>query len=91
MIDPRAEVITRRTYCRPKNWEDGSDFETWEEVITRVINHQTWLWERAQGASLNINQVKELVQLKDLLRSRKGLVAGRTLWLGDTDEKHQKV
>lgn len=42
----RAEVITRRTYCRPLN-EEGTEFETWEQVVDRVIKHQTWLWERA--------------------------------------------
>ncbi len=42
----RAQIITRRTYSRPKN-EAGTEFETWEEVITRVIAHQRWLWERA--------------------------------------------
>ena len=42
----RAQVVTRRTYCRPKN-ESGTDFESWEEVIDRVIIHQRWLWERA--------------------------------------------
>jgi hypothetical protein len=40
----RAEVITRRTYCRPKP-EGG--VETWAEVVDRVISHQRWLWTRA--------------------------------------------
>ena len=42
----RAQIITRRTYCRPLN-EEGTTFETWEQVVDRVIRHQTWLWERA--------------------------------------------
>lgn len=45
-VSTRAEVITRRTYCRPLN-EEGTKFETWEQVIDRVIFHQKWLWERA--------------------------------------------
>lgn len=45
-ISTRAQIVTRRTYCRPKN-EEGTVFETWEEVISRVISHQKWLWERA--------------------------------------------
>lgn len=45
-LSTRAQVVTRRTYCRPKNVE-GTEFESWEEVITRVISHQRWLWERA--------------------------------------------
>lgn len=40
----RAQIVTRRTYNR--ELEDGS-FETWEQTIDRVINHQKWLWERA--------------------------------------------
>jgi ribonucleoside-triphosphate reductase len=46
MTSTRAQIVTRRTYCRPKN-EEGTEFETWEEVINRVISHQRWLWERA--------------------------------------------
>lgn len=42
----RAQIVTRRTYCRPKN-EEGTIFESWDEVIERVIQHQRWLWSRA--------------------------------------------
>lgn len=42
----RAQIITRRTYCRPLN-EEGTVFETWNDVVNRVIRHQKWLWERA--------------------------------------------
>jgi len=42
----RAEIVTRRTYCRPLN-KEGTIFEEWDEVIDRVITHQRWLWERA--------------------------------------------
>lgn len=45
-VSARAEIITRRTYCRPLN-DEGTIFETWEQVIDRVIGHQRWLWERA--------------------------------------------
>ena len=42
----RADIITRRTYNRPLN-EEGTVFETWQQTITRVVDHQRWLWERA--------------------------------------------
>lgn len=45
-VSARAEIITRRTYCRPLN-DEGTIFETWDDVIDRVIDHQRWLWERA--------------------------------------------
>lgn len=45
-VSTRAEVVTRRTYCRPLN-EEGTEFETWTQVVDRVISHQRWLWERA--------------------------------------------
>lgn len=45
-VSTRAQIITRRTYCRPLN-EEGTVFETWDQVIARVIKHQRWLWERA--------------------------------------------
>lgn len=78
----RSQLIARRTYSRPK--PDGS-FETWAEIIERVISHQRWLWERAQNAPLGTKQVEELEELRVLLLARKVSVAGRTLWLGGTE------
>jgi len=78
----RAEVVTRRTYNRPK--DDGS-FETWTETVDRVISHQQWLWERAKGAQLDALQTEELGKLRELMLTRKATVSGRTLWLGGTE------
>ena len=60
MPSTRAEIITRRTYARPK--EDGT-FETWEETVNRVIEHQKWLWERAAKRELNHAELSELDEL----------------------------
>ena len=78
----RANVVTRRTYNRPK--DDGT-FETWAETVDRVIEHQRWLWERAKGKSLNALEVVELEALQRLMMERKATVSGRTLWLGGTN------
>ena len=78
----RANVVTRRTYNRPK--EDGT-FETWEETVARVIDHQQWLWERAKGEPLSDAEHSELGELQELMLDRKATVSGRTLWLGGTD------
>ena len=43
----RAQVITRRTYNRPLN-DSGTVFETWAQTVSRVIDHQQFLWERAK-------------------------------------------
>ena len=84
-VSIRAQVITRRTYNRPLNIE-GTKFETWEQTIGRVIAHQRWLWERAKGETqLTEVEWNELVELQHLLIDRKALMAGRTLWLGDTE------
>lgn len=80
----RAQVVTRRTYNRPLN-KEGTQFETWEQTVDRVISHQRWLWERAQGHKLLDNQEKELSDLKDLYLKRIACPSGRTLWLGGTD------
>lgn len=77
----RAEVVYARTYSRPV----GDTFETWEETIDRVINHQEWLWQRAKGHKLNERERAELDELKHLLLQRRAMVAGRTLWLGGTE------
>ena len=81
--DIRAEVVARRTYSRPK--EDGT-FEVWDEVVDRVIGHQTWLWERAMGGvKLNQNQSDELEEFRKLMLDKKVTTSGRTLWLGGTN------
>lgn len=80
----RAQLVTRRTYNRPLN-EDGTEFETWDETVDRVIQHQAWLWERAQGHPLLVWQHEELDVLRNIIRDRKAIVAGRTLWLGGTE------
>lgn len=84
----RANLITRRTYSRPKD-EVGKEFESWEETVNRVISHQRWLWERAAGVKSiyhpNDPINKELEELRQLMLDRKVLTSGRTLWLGGTD------
>jgi ribonucleoside-triphosphate reductase len=90
MVSTRAEVVTRRTYNRPKD-NSGKTFETWEETIDRVIDHQRWLWERAKTkpwgdpVKLNDNEEEELSKLHKLFLERKALPSGRTLWLGGTE------
>lgn len=80
----RAQIITRRTYNRPLD-ESGTRFETWDQTVDRVIGHQRWLWERAQGDDLSPSQADELHELRALMIGRKSLPAGRTLWLGGTE------
>lgn len=80
----RAQVVTRRTYNRPLD-KEGKTFETWEQTIARVIDHQKWLWERAKKSKLTDKQKIELEQLRTVLLNRSVAVSGRTLWLGGTD------
>jgi len=80
----RAQVITRRTYNRPLN-DEGTIFETWEDTVDRVIDHQRWLWERAKKSGLSLVNLAELEELRQLMLDRKVSVSGRTLWLGGTD------
>lgn len=82
-VSTRAQVITRRTYNRPIS-DDGTVFETWEQTIARVIDHQAWLWERSLGRELNDTEYAELFDLEQLMLDRKVLPSGRTLWLGGT-------
>ena len=83
-LDTRAQVVTRRTYNRPLN-KEGTQFETWEQTIDRVIEHQHWLWERAKGAHLQPNELMELEDLRLLYLDRIACPSGRTLWLGGTN------
>ena len=86
MTSVRAQVITRRTYNRPT--ETG--YETWEDTVDRVIQHQGWLWDRALGKPYPEGTAYqavcgELEELRQLMLERKVMVSGRTLWLGGTD------
>ena len=80
----RAQVITRRTYNRPTD-DTGKNFESWADTVSRVIDHQQWLWERAAGRELLDVEFAELYDLEVLMLERKVAVSGRTLWLGGTD------
>jgi adenosylcobalamin-dependent ribonucleoside-triphosphate reductase len=80
----RAQIITRRTYNRPRN-DTGTVFETWEQTVARVIDHQFWLWERAKGSELTVEELRELDTLERLMLERKVLMSGRSLWLGGTE------
>ena len=82
----RAQVITRRTYNRPTD----KGYETWEQTVDRVINHQGWLWDRALGKPFPDGTdyqaiCPELEELRELMLERKVMVSGRTLWLGGTE------
>lgn len=85
MVSTRAQIITRRTYNRPKN-DEGTEFESWAETVSRVIDHQEWLWTRAVGGrELTDLEYAELYDLERLMLERKISVSGRTLWLGGTN------
>lgn len=79
----RADIITRRTYCRELG---NGDFENWAEVVDRVIKHQEWLWQRAGGKV----DYLELEELRSLFLSRKALPAGRSLWLANTEVSRRR-
>jgi ribonucleoside-triphosphate reductase len=82
-VSTRAQVITRRTYNRPLS-DDGKTFETWEQTVARVIDHQQWLWERAAKRELLDTEFAELYDLEQLMLDRKVSMSGRSLWLGGT-------
>ena len=86
----RAQTITRRTYSRPL---EGGGFETWDDIVGRVIGHHRWLWQRALGdRPLEAKQENELEELREVLLARSGSVSGRTLWLGGTEvSKHREA
>lgn len=87
----RAEVTARRTYHRPHVMQDESKgFETWPQVIDRVMFHTRWLWERAQKSILTEAQNQELAELQELMLDRAVLPSGRTMWLGGTRKARER-
>lgn len=102
MISTRAEIVTRRTYCRTK---DNGTKEIWSEVVDRVIRQQRFLWERSlthnilpgmplhditpdmsEWVILTDKQNEELSELWQLIYDRKVATSGRSLWMSDTDK-----
>jgi len=80
----RAKFTSRKAYNRPLS-NNETVFESWEDTISRVIEHQRWLWERAVGRKLNESEQAELEELRLLHLDRSATLAGRTLWIGGTD------
>ena len=81
--DTRSEIVHRRTYSRPID-EDKGIFETLDQTTQRIIDHQQWLWERALGRPLNLEEQEELDDLYDIFYSLEASPSGRTRWLGGT-------
>ena len=81
MQSTRSKVVIRRTYNRPIN----NGFEDWEDTVSRVIEHQRWLWKRAKGRDIGVHGEEELDELKLAILSRRACPSGRTLWLGGTE------
>jgi intein/homing endonuclease len=77
----RANSVMLRTYSRVKN---DDKLENWNDIVNRVINHQTWLWERELKRSLLENEIDEMEELKKLIINKQVMPSGRTLWLCDT-------
>ena len=85
-LSARSEAITRRTYNRPLD-DEGSTFETWAQTVRRShYEHHVNLWEGAGGKP----DLDELEELNQLGMERKGLVSGRTLWLGGTEYAYSR-
>lgn len=80
----RAAITERRTYLRPLN-EEGTIFETPDDMLNRVTEHQRWLWERQVDRALNEDEADELVELRDLMAQSKISMSGRVKWMGNTD------
>lgn len=78
----RAQILYRDKYCREK---DNGVIETRPESYDRVIAHQRRLWEEAQGFPLAPYQLAEIEELREVLYSGGGFLAGRTHWLGGTE------
>ncbi len=86
----RAIFTEKRTYLRPLD-EDSTTFETPSEALDRVIGHQRWLWENAQGHPLDLVQEAELIELRDLMVAKKVSASGRVKWMGGTDIVKQRA
>lgn len=83
-MSPRARIVERRTYLRPLN-EEGTVFETSDQMKDRVISHQRYLWENQVKRVLNDEEESELSELRDLMDRSRVTMSGRVKWMGGTD------
>ena len=84
-----SSAVAYSFFHRPLQ-EQGGGFETWPQVVLRVIERQRWLWERAAGRSLNEKEQSELEELSSLLLKRAVLPDGRTLWLSGLELSQER-
>lgn len=80
----RAQFTHRRTYLRPLD-EDGTQFETVNQAMDRVVGHQVWLWQKQLGRPLNGAEWDEITELAGLMEQKKVSMSGRVKWMGGTD------
>jgi ribonucleoside-triphosphate reductase len=83
-MSARAQAVFMRTYSRPLD-ESETRFETYPDMVERVLRHQRWLWERALGRPLAEGQEAELDELGTLMLARQSVPSGRVMWLGGTE------
>ena len=96
----RGEVVFRRTYSRPddkgifESWDEtvdrviGHQKWLWERALTHQLIKGVPLKDvredMREWVHLNHEQLDELEELRRLILDRKGILAGRTMWLGGT-------
>jgi len=96
----RGEIVYRRTYSRPldattfETWTETIDrviehqIWLWERALTHKVMSGMPLKDITQDmqewVSLNYEQLEELDELRKILLDRRGVVAGRQMWLGGT-------
>lgn len=79
-----SSAVALKYFHRPLQ-DSGRTLESWTQVVSRVIERQKWLWERAANRNLNEKELAELDELSSLLLKRAVLPDGRTLWLSGTE------
>lgn len=67
-----GKAVFYRTYSRPV--ENGR--ENFENTVDRMIDHQRWLWERQKGEVLDLVQLSELEELREIYMKMKALPRG---------------
>ena len=67
----------------------NGQLESREDIYQRVGRHQRWLRERQLGRPLNALEERELAILHQIQMERRGFLAGRVKWMGDTEKSRE--
>lgn len=80
---PRSLILSLRNYHHYSS--TTGIFESWDQVVNRVITYQKSIWQKALKRELHLAEKKELGEIKWFIQNRYMSCSGRHLLLSSPD------